>query len=194
MAAIDPIRFKREFWPHIDFYAKQEEIIYSVKENVETYVPAGNKLGKDFVAGFVALETFLTAPADVRVLTTSVKDDHLRVLWGEIGRWIETSVMPLRVEDGGLLVVKHRDLRLVRNGREDRFSYCIGEVCARAEAMAGHHADTTLAIIDEASGVDESVYDQIRTWAKRILILGNPNPTSNFFRRGVEAGDMLNPA
>jgi hypothetical protein len=55
---IDPIRFQQELWPSTEytdyggqqhpgvrFYSKQREIIYSVEDNVETLVPAGNKLG-----------------------------------------------------------------------------------------------------------------------------------------------------
>jgi hypothetical protein len=32
-------------WPSVVFYREQEEIIYSVVENDETFVPAGNMMG-----------------------------------------------------------------------------------------------------------------------------------------------------
>jgi hypothetical protein len=64
--------------------------------------------------------------------------------------------------------------------------------------MLGHHvADTgdgiprTLFVADEASGVDDVSYDRSDTWARRKLVIGNPYPTQNFFRRGVKSGDML---
>ncbi len=57
--------------------------------------------------------------------------------------------------------------------------------------MAGHHAPHTLCIIDEASGVDQVVYDMQQGWAKRLLVISNPNPTQNFFYKAVEAGDLL---
>jgi hypothetical protein len=41
----DPIAFARELWPSVVFYREQEEIIYSVVENDETFVPAGNMMG-----------------------------------------------------------------------------------------------------------------------------------------------------
>src|SRR6516165_73934 len=88
MSAIDPLKLGRILWPDVRFYKQQEEIIHSVLWNDETYVPAGNMLGKDFVAGFIAVTFFLIFPESkqqhTRVITTSVKDDHLRVLWGEI--------------------------------------------------------------------------------------------------------------
>ncbi len=41
----DPVKFGKLLWPHVTFYDKQQEVIYSVRDNIETLVPAGNKLG-----------------------------------------------------------------------------------------------------------------------------------------------------
>ena len=43
---VDPLKFAALNWPDIRFYAQQQEIIYSVVDNRETCVVAGNKLGK----------------------------------------------------------------------------------------------------------------------------------------------------
>lgn len=189
-AIVDPVRWGRLMWPDVRFYPKQEEIIYSVEYNDETFVTAGNMLGKDFVSGFLALRHFLCYK-EVRVITTSVKDDHLRVLWGEILRFVDTCKYPLRQKDGGPLVVKHRDIRKIRQGKECKISYLLGMVSESGEGMAGHHASHTLALIDEASGVVDLVYTQMDTWSKRKLIIGNPNPTTNFFYKAIKGGDIL---
>lgn len=43
---VDPLRFCSFLWPHVRFYPKQEEVIYSVAEDSHrTFVPAGNQLG-----------------------------------------------------------------------------------------------------------------------------------------------------
>lgn len=42
---VDPMRLKDELWPDVVFYRQQREIIYSVAENDETIVVAGNMLG-----------------------------------------------------------------------------------------------------------------------------------------------------
>lgn len=188
----DPVVFKDALWPDIHFYDKQWEIVHSVDHNDETYVPAGNQLGKDFVAGFIVVRFFLIHQP-VRVVTTSVKDDHLRVLWGEIGRFINTSRVPLRAERGGPLIVNHRELRKVYGGARCPISYTIGMVSENPEGLAGHHAANTLLVLDEASGVPEQAYDQGRTWAKRVLAISNCNECQNFFRRNVEAGDLIAP-
>lgn len=187
---LDPIKFQKLMWPHINFYDKQKEIIYSVVENDETFVPAGNELGKDFVAGFIVVWFFM-AHRTVRIVTTSVKDDHLRVLWGEIGRFIRTAKSPLSVIDGGPWICNQREIKKIVNGRVCEISYLIGKVSEKGEGMAGHHAPYTLYAIDEASGVVDTTYTQCGTWAKKGLIFGNTNPCENFFKVGVKGGNIL---
>lgn len=167
---VDPMRLAALLWPHVKFYDKQRDIIYSVVENFETDVIAGNMLGKDFVAAFIALWFFLTRHP-VRIVTTSA--DHMQlesVLWGEIRRFIQESRVPLTAREGGPVVANHLHLRkalrpaghlvavpsLGPDGRPERrtgfkgapyelcgLSYCIGRVAAKGEGMLGHHvADT----------------------------------------------------
>jgi hypothetical protein len=77
-------------------------------------------------------------------------------------------------------------------------SYCIGRVAAKGEGMLGHHipdigdgVPRTLAILDEASGVEDLANERVDTWAKRKLIIGNPFPCNNFFRKYVQEGDII---
>ena len=42
---VDPIQFAKFLWSDVVFYKEQIDIIYSVVENDETFVPAGNMLG-----------------------------------------------------------------------------------------------------------------------------------------------------
>ena len=189
----DPFVLKEALWPDVRFYREQNRIIESVWANDETIVPAANMMGKDFVAGFIALAYFLTK-YPCRVITTSVKEDHLRVLWGEIGRFIQTSKVPLDEKLGGPLVLRHLDIRRKYQGKRCEISYLLGLVAGKGESMAGHHARYTLGIIDEASGVEDIVYTQMDTWGKRKLIFGNPMPTTNFFRKAVKQGPIPDPS
>lgn len=197
----DPLVFAKLLWPSVEFYDKQREIIYSVRDNVETVVPAGNMLGKDFVSAFIVLWFFLTRHP-CRVVTTSADAPQLEaVLWGEIRRFIDTSKYPLDHKSGGPLIVNYLQLKKMVGGRRCGLSYVIGRVAARGEGMLGHHvADMgdgvprTLAVFDEASGCDDDSYERTDTWAKRKLIIGNPYPSGmNFFERAVRGGDILMP-
>ena len=195
---VDPLRLATLCWPDVYFYDKQREVIYSVRDNSETLVVAGNMLGKDFVTGFIALWFFISR-TPCRVVTTSADYSQLEsVLWGEIRRFIQTSKYPLDAANGGPLVINHLHLRRVVNGRMCGLSYMIGRVTAKGEGMLGHHVaevgdgvPRTLFVADEASGVDDVSYERADTWAKRKLIIGNPYPCTNFFRKGVKQGDLL---
>lgn len=190
-----PFAFKDRFWPHIDLYDKEKEIIQSVcvDRNKVTVVHACHQSGKDFVSGFICLYTFL-AYKEVRIVTTSVKDDHLRVLWGEIERYIDTAQCypPLDSKKGGPLILNHRDIRKKVSGKQCKISYLRGMVSLKGEGLAGHHAAHTLFMVDEASGCEQEAYDRGETWAKSVLIIGNPYPCppTHFFRKAVMEGDL----
>lgn len=146
----DPFQFARLLWPDVKFYNKQMEIIQSVMDNDETFVPAGHQLGKDFVSGFIVLWYFLTHHP-VRIVTTSADHAQLEsVLWGEIRRFIQTAKYPLEHTKGGPLVNNHLHLRKIVNGEMCGISYVLGRVAAKGEGMAGHHAENTLWLGDEA--------------------------------------------
>ncbi len=200
---IDPLRLKDLLWPSIRFYDKQVEIIYSVWNNPETVVHAGNKLGKDFVAGFITLAFFLTR-SPCRILTTSADYSQLEsVLWGEIRRLVQTSKYPLTSDKKGPLICNHLHYKKMLSGTVGTdeksicgLSYIIGRTAAKGEGMYGHHiADSygdgkprTLFIGDEASSLEDGVIQAADTWADRKLLIGNPNPCNNYFYQSVEEG------
>lgn len=205
----DPFRLGKLLWPDVDFYDRQREIIRSVWDNMETVVPAGHMLGKDFVAAFICLVFFLTRHP-VRVVTTSVDYTQLEgVLWGEIRRFIQTSRIPLEADRGGPLVINHMHIRKVYGGEVDGLSYLTGRVAAKGEGMSGHHiADVgdgvprTLFCGDEVSGVDQLTLEKPTEWANRYLLIGNPYECNNQFKWAVEGrpgsqdkgGDIPHPA
>lgn len=157
-------------------------------------------LGKDFVAGFIALTFFLTR-SPCRIITTSVDHTQLEgVLWGEIRRYINECKYPLSADAGGPLLINHLHIR-----KQDTvtktvcgISYLVGRVAAKGEGFLGHHVaktgdgiPRTLFIGDEASGLDDICYERADTWADRKLIIGNPYPCTNFFKRAVKGGDII---
>lgn len=203
----DPIKLQRLLWPEVSFYSKQKEVIYSVFENDETVVPAGNMLGKDYVAGFIALAFFLTRHP-CRIVTTSADYAQLEaVLWGEIRRWIASSRFKLSYEEGGPLIINHLHIRKWYRSQVCGISYLLGRTASKGEGMLGHHANPgeccgekitthssiprTLFIADEASGVEDITFERADTWAARKLIIGNPYPCSNHFKKAVKEGDIL---
>lgn len=186
------LELAERLWPEVTFYDKQREIFESVEHNDETVIISGHKLGKDFSAGAIAL-TFFLMHHPVRIVTTSIRDEHLAVLWGEVGRFIDNSAVPLNHRQGGPLVVNHRHIRKMVDDTLCKISYLIGMVSAKGEGMQGHHAAHTLLIVDEASGVDDEVFLRSETWAKKRMIFGNPYGANSYFHKIVKGGDVLVP-
>lgn len=191
----DPVKFVQWFWPDIYLTKYQKEIMYSVRDNVETVVPAGNQLGKDFVAGLIALWWFYSRkPA--RVVTTGPTEQQLLdILWGEINRFILAADKPLPFK-----VQAESIYQLARDGITRVPGSEMVAIVSKKEGLLGRHATDgfkaykdgyadiprTLLIIDEASGVHENVYQLSKTWAKRRLIIGNCFPCNNFFKHAID--------
>lgn len=197
-------------WPDVKLYNKQVEIVESLRDNRETVVVSANQMGKDFVAGFLCA-SFFVAPhmyfsddyvarvnAEAngrvptrRVITTSVRSDHLMILWAETTKFITRARFPLTTDKGGPLALLNMEVRLAHEAQaRNPDSYMKGIVSKKEEGMTGHHAPYTLLVGDEASGLEDWVYEQGKTWAKKIFMFGNPNPTNNFFRKMVDGGDV----
>ena len=193
---IDPFKFKKMCWPDITFYDKQIEIIESFRDNVETVVVAGNKLGKDFVAGFLSL-WFFCSRRPSRVVTTSVNGDQLEdILWGEIRRLIQQSHIDLPIEFNHMKIRQKNNRGLIIPNAE-----LVGRVCRQSEGLLGRHSTAgfkavqndiprTAVFFDEASGIDNDTYKSTLTWSKRRLIIGNPFECENFFKDAAYGGDI----
>lgn len=191
----DPVKFAQWGWPDMVLYDKQVEILESVRYNTETMVPAGNQLGKDFIAGFTAV-WFFCSRTPCRVITSSVDEKQLEgVLWGEIRRFIQTCRFKLPI------LVNHLHIRkIMPDGSLCPLSYLMGRVTKKEEGMLGHHVaktddglPRTLVIFDEASGMGDPAYNDAGTWSHRRLVIGNPKPCTNFFQKGVKRGTITDP-
>ena len=210
-----PLKFGKHFWPDNEFWSAQRRMILGVKQCVEVAMPACKEIGKDYGAGFVALSFFIDPrmyfdegyvaeierqrkpgwnPHTRRIITTSIKDEHLDVLWGEIARFYTTCKVPLNWREGGPLVMNHHEIRFASEGGADvknPLNYLRGQVSKpdSVEGMSGHHAAYTLFIGDEASGLSDSVHKGAQGWAKKFLYPGNTNPCRNFWYRMCKEGD-----
>lgn len=191
----DPIAFVKLCWPDLWLYDKQQEIMQSVRDNDETIVPAGNMLGKDFIAGLIAL-WFFCSRQPAKVVTSSVDSYQLEtVLWGEMRRFHQSSRYPLPIRMTHMMC--HQKLP---DGSDEPRAALIGRVAQKGEGMLGQHigmtADgrpRTLMIFDEASAIEDQAYETATTWAHRVLVIGNPYPCENFFKKFVKQGDLPRP-
>lgn len=206
----DPMGFAKRCWPLVSFYKEQRDIIHSVRDNDETIGPAGNQLGKDFVTAFIAIWWMMrTRPA--RVLATSPQATQLEdVLFGEINKLLRASRIKLPLHPTHMLVRQKRN-----NGTYVETGELRGQAVNKGEALLGRHLPritndspecrhyldmgesgipTTLLVVDEGSGMEDEPYYKSETWAHRRLTIGNCYPTTNFFYKGTQGGDVRRPS
>jgi hypothetical protein len=172
----DPGLFHEAILGRSPLHAKQEAIARSVQTTPITVVPAAHAVGKSWVAATIALHWIVTRPG-AKIVTTSVSNNQLvNVLWSSIkaahrsariklpGRASEGYAIPQRLDMG-----------------PDWFA--VGWSAKRSESFAGVHGEDVLVIVDEASGVDQAIFDAIESLGyTRLLVLGNPIRATGHFR------------
>jgi hypothetical protein len=183
--------------PNLRLYSKEKEVLAAMVEEKETYVPAANMMGKDFTVGlgcFLSFVICLYYQKTCRIVNTSVAEHHLKAVWGEIGRFVRTAKWPdgrsIEGKDWDQINVNHMEIRYAREAAsKNPLSYLAGRTAKdNGEGLAGHHADFTMAVGDEASGLRREVHEMFQGWAQHIVYIGNCNQCQNQFRDGVKAG------
>jgi hypothetical protein len=157
-------------------WSKQWEVIRSVRNNKRTAVRSCHGSGKTAVAAAIVLEYMLQGPC--RVITTAPTWSQVeQLLWREIAQ-------------------RHRHIdpafgKLFKTQLEvapDWFA--IGLSTDTPERFQGHHAPRMLLVVDEASGVDDAIYEASEGFltadGARVLLIGNPTRTTGTFYRAFK--------
>ena len=101
------------------------------------------------------------------------------ILWSELSKWLKRS--PLLE---GLFEWQKTKI-FFRDAPENWFA--VARTAARPENMAGFHDEHLLFVLDEASGIDDAIFEAIEGALtgtdNRLLICGNPTRNSGFFKR-----------
>ena len=108
------------------------------------------------------------------VITTAPSDRQVReILWREL----RNLYMPIRDLIGGKLTRTRLDFSATR--------YAYGFSTNTEDRFQGFHSGNILVIVDEASGVDEFIYQAIRgvltTSNAKLLMIGNPHGLAGTF-------------
>lgn len=167
------------------YWSRQEEICRSVVDHPDTLVPAGNSVGKSFVAAGIALAFLATRPDSVVLCTAPTQTQLEQVLWKEIVRAHNGARVPL----GGRIT--QDPLKVDMGDGWHLLAYATNKV----ERLSGHHAPDLLAIVDEGSGVPPEIFEAIDSLnPSRLLVLGNPLwPHGPFYERCTRALEGGNP-
>lgn len=183
----DPARFNRTILGRVTpdplgnrgYWSRQREICRSVVEVPVTLVPTGNAVGKSFLDAGLLHWFLFTHPGALVVATAPTQVQLEEVLWKEVERAYRGARVPL----GGRLVKS--PLKVDLGAGWQALAYSTNKV----ERFSGHHNADLFAIVDEASGVDDAIYEAIASLnPSRELLTGNPlRPSGTFYDRCTRA-------
>jgi len=163
---------------------KQREILESVRDNPRTSVQSCEGSGKSWVEAHTAL-WFLYTHQPSTVITTAPTWRQVRdILWREMAGGYNRARYPL----GGTLL--QTELKV----DDDWFAF--GIATDKPENFLGRHNQHVLVIVDEASGVDEQIFEVIEnplsTGHTRLLLAGNPTQPAGTFYDACNRSELYN--
>lgn len=139
---------------------QQSLVCYGIDKSLRGTVPSrisivsGHGIGKSMILSIIIL-WFLFIHPDCQVACTSPgREQMYDVLWKEIKKWIDK--MPK--EMGAMYEWQTSHVRM-KESPETWFARAKTASPENTEALAGVHADNVLIAVDEASGVDEPIFE-----------------------------------
>ena len=159
-------------------WSKQNEVIRALYKYRLVTVRSSHGPGKTAVAGALVDDFMSQGPC--RIVTTAPKWEQVRdMLWAEINTRVDAALIPWSV----------KPRQTTWNIRPDWKA--LGLSTNKPERFQGHHGKRVLFVVDEASGVDETIFDAgmgFLTGANSyVLYLGNPTQTKGEFHRSHQA-------
>ena len=156
---------------------QQARILESVARNPMTSVRSGHGIGKSTVEAWTVIWFLLTRPFPKIPCTAPTQHQLFDILWAEISKWMRRN--PLITQQ----LVWTKEKVYMKGYPEEWFA--VARTASKPDALQGFHAKHVLYIIDEASGVADTIFEPVlgalSTPGARLLMCGNPTQLSGFF-------------
>jgi hypothetical protein len=143
-------------------------------------IRAGHGVGKTTDLSWL-IQWFLLTRYDVKIPCTAPTSAQLYdVLWAELYKWQSRLKEPFK---SALRVLADR---VIIDGI-DKINFAVARTARREnpEALQGFHARNLMYIVDEASGVDQKVYEvaegALSTKDAMVILAGNPTRRTGYF-------------
>lgn len=156
---------------------EQAKILRSVAQNQMTSVRSDHGVGKSTVEAWTVIWFMVTRPFPKIPCTAPTQHQLFDILWAEVSKWLRHN-KALADE-----IVWTKEKVYMKGYPEEWFA--VARTASKPDALQGFHADDVLYIIDEASGVDDSIFEPVlgalSTPGAKLLMCGNPTQLSGFF-------------
>lgn len=172
----DPVLFANEVMT-ADPDDWQIEGAYSVRDNPRTAIKSGQGVGKTAETSWILYWFLINFPRAKVIATAPTRRQLNDVLWSEAALWMSKAPLLQSMLDPTKTYIR------MKGAEEIWFAAAVA--AAKPENIQGNHADNMLFIIDEASGVDDPIFDAINGTLSgpnnKLLVLGNPTKASGRF-------------
>ena len=174
----DPKAWFEEVLGFTTYWKKQIEVAEAVRDHQKVAVRSGHDVGKTAIASRIGLWYLYNFYPSVVITTAPTWRQVERQMWKEVHKAFNAAKIPL----GGDLF--STELRLDRKGKD---WYMIGFSTDDPDKFQGEHELYILFIIDEAPGVDDSIFEALEgslgSPYSKVLMIGNPTNPNSYFGR-----------
>ncbi len=156
----------------------QVQVLDSIKSNRRTSVRSGHGVGKTRLAASV-IHWFMATRGYPRIrCTANTEKQIMSVLWSEL------ATINRDAKNKELFEASRTSFRL-KAAPDTHFAEAIAWSAEKSEAFAGIHSENVLYIFDEASAIDDIIWEvsqgAMTSNGARWLVLGNPTRNTGKF-------------
>lgn len=186
---LDPVAFVREVLEVERMEPFQVAALQALSRGERVAIRSGHGVGKTALEAWAIL-WFASTRLPFKIPCTANTGSQLYdVLWAEVGLWLRKmrETWPLL---GNRLNLSQDRMEVVTAPAE---SFAAARTARREnpEALQGFHSPNLLFVIEEASGIDEKVFEvaegALSTPGALVLMAGNPTRRSGYFFRAFHA-------
>ena len=148
------------------FWSRQRELCDAIVKYRTVACYSGNMVGKDFAIGRIIWWWLYTRPDSLVIVTGPSQTNLGSVTWKEVRR-ARPALASARLSHGVKTSPQQVDCG---NGWQ-----ALGFSTTSIERASGQHNEHLLVVVDEASGVEEEIWDAIESLGyERLVAIGNP--------------------
>ena len=164
-----PDLFNELFLDRPAYWSRQMDLCRSVVDYRTTVAYSGNMVGKDYWIAGIILWWLLTRPNSLCIITGPSQMVLGSVTFKEIRRCLEGAVLPFGGKLSSGIKASPAVIEIAPGWQALGFS------TTSVERSSGQHAKHLLAVVEEASGVEDFVFDAIDSLGyERLVCIGNP--------------------
>ncbi len=164
-----PNVFNNLFLNRSPYWSRQQALCRSVLDYRTTVVYSGNMVGKDYWVAGIILWWLCTRPDALCIITGPSQMLLGSVTFKEIRRCLDGAVLPFGGKLSSGIKASPAMIEIAPGWQGLGFS------TTSVERASGQHARHLLAVVEEASGVEDYVFDAIDSLGyERLVCIGNP--------------------